>query len=58
MSLLTQVFQDQSARLYADYDREMADWDRRNPSPAEAYMACLERDGRIRYGHEIGYEWR
>ncbi len=53
-----QVFQDQSARLYADYDREMADWDRRNPSPGEAYMACLERDGHIRYGHEIGYEWR
>lgn len=53
-----QVFQDQSARLYADYDREMADWDRRNPSPVQAYMACLERDGRVRYGHEIGYEWR
>ena len=53
-----QVFQDQSARLYAEYDRQMADWDRRNPSPGEAYMASLERDGRIRYGHKTGYEWR
>ena len=53
-----QVFQDQSARLYTEYDRLMADWDRRHPSPGEAYLAGLERDGRIRYGHEAGYEWR
>jgi len=52
-----QEYQDQLEELDEELEESLAAWEERHPSPGEAYLKGLERDGRRRYAHPKGYEW-
>ena len=52
-----QEFLDQNRALWDNLGETMNEWEEKNPSPGEAYLRGIERDGLLRYAHPKGYEW-
>lgn len=54
----SQEFRDGHARNREILDKQMAEWDSKHPSPGEAWLADLTRDGVRRFMHPEGVAWR
>ncbi len=52
-----QYFLDEDRKLWKDFNKEMEEWEERNPGPGEAYLKGLRRNGVLRYAHPRGYAW-
>ena len=52
-----QNYLDQDRLLDEELQRDMEEWEEKNPSPGEAYVRGLESGGRLRYAHPTGYAW-
>lgn len=54
----SQEFRDGHARNEETLNRYMEEWDDKHPSPGEAWLVELERDGVRRFTHPEGLAWR
>lgn len=52
-----QNYLDQERVYFEQFDRDMAEWEEKNPSPGDAYLRGLESGGQLRYAHPAGYAW-
>ena len=52
-----QYFIDEDRKLWDDFNKEMEEWEERNPGPGAAYLQGLRRHGVLRYAHPQGYAW-
>ncbi|MBT4496287.1 MAG: ABC transporter permease [Gemmatimonadetes bacterium] len=52
-----QLFRNRNDDNWAAYERQMEEWEKKNPSPGEAYLKGIQHGGYLRYAHPKGYEW-
>ena len=53
-----QDFLNQNRQVRAEVQREMEEWETKNPPPPEIYLRDISTGARSRYGHPRGYAWR
>jgi hypothetical protein len=54
----SQEFRDGHARNQEIFNRQMEEWEAKHPSPGEAWLVDVERDGVRRFMHPEGLAWR
>ena len=53
-----QDFLNQNRQVRAEVDREMEEWESKNPPPPDVFLRDISTGARSRYGHPRGYAWR
>ncbi|MBT5587565.1 MAG: ABC transporter permease subunit [Gemmatimonadetes bacterium] len=51
------IWRNQNRELWDHLGDQMAEWGTRHPSPGDAYIKTVDRDGVGRFGHPRGYAW-
>lgn len=52
-----QEYRDAQSRIAAQHERQVADWEARNPGPGPLYLEGLWQDGVLRFARAEGYDW-
>ena len=53
-----QDFLNQNRQVRAEVQREMEEWESKNPPPPDVFLRDISTGARSRYGHPRGYAWR
>jgi hypothetical protein len=53
-----EIWLDHISDLRKEQQEHMEEWESRHPPPPSAYRKSLERKGRVRYAHPVGFDWQ
>ena len=53
-----EIWLDHISDLRKQQQEHMEEWESRHPPPPPAYLKSLERKGRVRYAHPVGFDWQ